>query len=77
MSILDLGLRFEGMSESQIKQIDAALPAFERLAAAWQQAAPIITPLLPIIQKSWPDILVVTPVLQQIVTFIKQKESET
>ena len=76
MSVLDFGLGLAGMSEATIKELDAKLSALERIAAALHQAEPQITALLPIITKAWPDVVAVTPLVQQLIAFAKQKENE-
>ena len=77
MSILDFGLKLDGMDDKTIAQIDAALPALERLAAAWIAAEPCITALIPIITKALPDAVAVAPVIKAVITFEKQKEGES
>lgn len=62
MSILDFGLEAYGIPEATINELDKQLPAFERLLILYKQAQP--------------DIAAVTPVVQQILTFIKQKENQ-
>lgn len=61
MSILDMGLALAGLPEVTIKELDAQLPALERLLALYKQAQP--------------DLTAVTPVVQQLVAFAKSKES--
>lgn len=75
MSVLDFGLGLAGLSEKTIKDLDAQLPALERIAAAAKQAEPLLTPLLPILTKVWPDVVAVTPLVQELIAFAKQKES--
>jgi hypothetical protein len=76
MSVLDFGLGLAGLSEASVKELDKQLPALERLAAAAKQAEPILTQLMPILNKAYPDIVAVTPLIQQLIAFAKQKESE-
>lgn len=76
MSVLDFGLGLAGLSEQTIKDLDAHLPALERIAAAAKQAEPLITQIQPILQKVWPDIVAVTPLVQELIAFAKQKETE-
>lgn len=61
MSVIDFALGLAGMPEKTIKDLDAAMPAIERLLALYKQAQP--------------DIAAVLPVLQEVTAFIKQKES--
>lgn len=77
MSLLDIGLSFEGMPEATIKALDAQLPAIERIMEGVKQLEPHITAGLPIVNKMWPDIVAVTPLMLQIVQFLKQKESQS
>lgn len=74
MSILDFGLGLAGLPEQTIKDLDAHLPHLERLAAAAKQAEPLINQLLPILNKAMPDIVAVTPLIQELIAFAKQKE---
>jgi hypothetical protein len=75
MSALDFGLGLAGMPESTIKLLDEQLPALERLAAAIKAAEPFISGLLPILAKAQPDIVAVTPLVQQLIAFTKEKET--
>ena len=75
MSALDFGLGLAGMPESTIEELDKQLPALQRLAAALKQAEPIVGQLLPIIVKAYPDVVAVTPLVQQLIAFAKEKES--
>lgn len=76
MSVLDFGLGLAGLPAETIADLDKNLPALERLAAALKQAEPLIAPLVPILTKAWPDIVAVTPLVQELIAFAKQKESE-
>jgi hypothetical protein len=76
MSILDFGLGLAGLPEQTIKDFDANLPALQRIAAAAKQAEPHITALLPILTKMWPDVVAVTPLIQELIAYAKQKEAE-
>lgn len=67
MSLLDLGLGLAGLPEQTIKELDKQLPALERLAAAAHEIEPIIV-------KAMPDIVAVTPLIQQLLAFAKQKQ---
>lgn len=62
MSILDFGLGLAGLPDATIKELDKQLPALERLVAQFKQAQP--------------DIAAVTPLIQQLIAFAKQKENE-
>jgi hypothetical protein len=76
MSILDFGLGLAGLPEATIKDLDTHLPALQRIAAAAKEAEPHITALLPILTKAYPDIVAVTPLIQELIAYAKQKESE-
>ncbi len=76
MSLLNLGLALAGLPEKTIKDLNTQLPALERLAADAKQAEPLIAPLLPLIAKAWPDIVAVTPLLQDLIAFAKAKNAE-
>lgn len=75
MSVLDFGLGLAGLPEQTIKDLDTHLPHLERLAEAAKAAEPHITALLPILTKAWPDVVAVTPLIQELITFAKSKES--
>lgn len=75
MSALDFGLGLAGMPETTIAELDKQLPALERIAAAIKQAEPMISPLIPVFQKAWPDIVAVTPLLIELIAFAKAKEA--
>lgn len=74
MSMLDFGLALAGLSEKTIQDLDKNLPALQRIAAAAHQAEPLLTQLLPILNKAWPDIVAVTPLVQELIAFAKQKQ---
>lgn len=76
MSVLDFGLGLAGLPEKTIQELDKQLPALERLMALVKQAEPLITQLSPIYQRALPDIIAVTPLIQELIAFAKQKESE-
>lgn len=75
MSLLDFGLGLAGMPEATIQHLDAQLPALERLAAAAKRVEPMLTPLMPELQKAWPDIVAVTPLLLELIAFAKSKQA--
>ena len=77
MSVLDFGLGLAGLPEKTIKDLDTQLPALQRISAAAKQAEPLLTPLMPILVKIWPDIVAVTPLVQELIAFAKQKENES
>lgn len=77
MSLLNLGLALAGMPEKTINDLNAQLPALERLAAAAKRVEPMIAPLLPELNKAWPDVVAVTPVLQELIAFVKQKQASS
>ena len=66
MSLLDLGLGFAGLPEATIHELNKQLPALSRLVTVIKEAEPIIT-------KTWPDIVAITPLIQQLVAFAKTK----
>ncbi len=74
MSVLDFGLGLAGLPEKTIHDLDTQLPALERIAAAAKQAEPIINQLIPILSKIWPDVVAVTPLVQELIAFAKEKE---
>ena len=76
MSILNFGLGIAGLPEQTIRDLDVHLPALGRIAAAAKQAEPLITELAPILARVWPDIVAVTPLVQELIAFAKQKENE-
>jgi hypothetical protein len=66
MSLLDFGLGLAGLPETTIHELDKQLPALQRIVAGIKEAEPIIT-------KIWPDIVAVTPLIQQLLAFAKSK----
>jgi hypothetical protein len=66
MSLLDLGLALAGLPEATIRELDTKLPALERILVAAKEIEPIIT-------KAWPDIVAVTPLIQELVAFARTK----
>jgi N-acetylglucosamine kinase-like BadF-type ATPase len=54
---LDFALRFEGMSDSEIAQFEAALPDLQNLVARFEAALPTIN-----------KVAAVTPEVQQLIT---------
>lgn len=59
-----LALEAEGLSSTDIDAVDKAMPAIMRIVAAFQQVAPVI-------EKEWPDIISVLPVLQRLLQIVK------
>jgi hypothetical protein len=59
-----LALEAEGLSSTDIDAVDKAMPAMMRIIAAFQQVAPVI-------EKEWPDIISVLPVLQRLLQIAK------
>jgi hypothetical protein len=59
-----LALEAEGLSSTDIDAVDKAMPAMMRIVAAFQQVAPVI-------DKEWPDIISVLPVLQRLLQIAK------
>lgn len=76
MSLLNFGLALSGMPEKTIKDLNTQLPALERLAAAAKRVEPLLAPLGPELAKAWPDIVAVTPLLQDMIAFAKAKNAE-
>ena len=75
MSELDFGLGLAGVPSATIEELDKQLPALQRLVAALRQAEPLLSQLSPILAKNWPDVVAVTPLVQQLIAFAKEKES--
>jgi hypothetical protein len=75
MSALDFGLGLAGLPGETIAELDRQLPALARLAAAAKQAEPLLAPLLPVLQKAWPDVVAVTPLIIELIAFAKSKEA--
>lgn len=61
-----LGLGFLGMPEKTIEDIDAALPAMERLLALYQDK------VAPLFAEAKPDLDQAAPVLLEIINFVKE-----
>jgi len=68
------------MSDAEIDDISAKLPAFGRLAAALKkseptlsQAAPLIDQLFTELKQEWPDIVAVTPTVEELIEFANSK----
>ena len=59
-----LALEAEGLSSTDIDAVDKAMPAMMRIVAAFQQVGPVI-------EKEWPDIISVLPVLQRLLQIAK------
>ena len=74
MSVVDLGLGLAGLPDATISEFDKQLPALERIAASVKEAEPLITQLLVIVNRTWPDVVAVTPLVQQLIAFAKEKE---
>ena len=86
-AIIKFALEIAKMSDAEIADLSAKMPAFGRLAGAAKQLEPVLTkaeplveqlqPLVmeawPIIQKEWPDIVSVTPTVQQLIEFVNSK----
>ena len=77
MSVLDFGLGLAGLPEQTIQDLDANLPALARIAAAMHKAEPVINQLIPILGPVWPDVVAVTPLIQELIAFAKQKEGQS
>lgn len=75
MSILDFGLGLAGLPEATIKELDAQLPALERLAAIAKELEPLLSQALPLITKALPDVAAVTPLVQSLIAFAKEKQN--
>ena len=74
MNLLNLGLALAGMPEETIRELGNQLPALERLAATAKRLEPMLEPLLPELQEAWPDIVAVTPLMQELIAFMKSKQ---
>ena len=75
MTALDFGLSLAGLPQETIKDLDTHLPALARIAAAVHRAEPVINQLIPILAPIWPDVVAVTPLVQELIAFAKQKET--
>lgn len=75
MNLLNLGLALAGLPEKTIGELNTSLPALERLAAAAKRVEPMLAPIMPELQKAWPDIVAVTPLLADLIAFAKQKQA--
>ena len=87
MSLLDFALSLAGLPQQTINDLDRGLPGFGRLAAAAKEAEPLLekakplleqlhpiaADLLPIVQRAWPDIVAVTPTIQELIEFANRK----
>jgi hypothetical protein len=73
MNLLNFGLGLAGMPEKTIAELNAQLPALERLAAVAKEAEPLLVKLGPYVQRAAPDIIAVTPLIQQLIAFAKAK----
>lgn len=85
--IIKFALEIAHMSDAEIADLSAKMPAFGRLAADAKELEPILTqaePLIaqleplvaqawPIVQKAWPDVVAVTPTVQQLIEFVNSK----
>jgi hypothetical protein len=88
--VIDIALKFAGMTDKEIADLEKSLPAAARLATALKQIEPILTlakphidalaplvnQMLPIFQKAWPDIVSVTPTADELIVFIQGKAAE-
>lgn len=80
-------LELAHMSDADIADLSAKLPAFGRLAGTAKQLEPVLAkayPLIeqlqplvmeawPIVVKEWPDIVSVTPTVKELIEFVNQK----
>ena len=76
MSVLDFGLGLAGLPQATIAEFDKQLPALARLAEIAKQAEPLLLQLQPLIAKALPDVIAVTPLVQELIAFAKEKEHE-
>lgn len=75
MSFLNFSLGLAGMPEATVRELNKQLPALERLAAVAKEAEPLLVQLGPYVKRAAPDIIAVTPLLQQLIAFAKSKQS--
>jgi hypothetical protein len=75
MSLLDFGLGLAGMPEPTIRELNKQLPALERLATVAKEAEPLLVQLGPYVKRAAPDIIAVTPLIQQLIAFAKAKNA--
>jgi hypothetical protein len=78
--LIESALKMARMSDAEIDDISAKLPAFGRLAAALKkseptlsQAAPLIDQLFTELKQEWPDIVAVTPTVEELIEFANSK----
>lgn len=65
--IVRFALGMAGMPEAMVNEIDAALPAMERLVEAEQQLSPAIA-------KMYPDLVTVIPIIERLLATTKDLE---
>jgi hypothetical protein len=78
--LVESALKMAQMSDAEIDDLSAKLPAFGRLAAALKkseptltQAAPLIDQLFTELKAEWPDIVAVTPTVEELIEFVSSK----
>lgn len=69
MSGMDFALSLLGVPQDTIRELDAKLPALERVAVALKEIEPTLT-------KIWPDVVAVSPLVIALIAFAKQKEAQ-
>jgi hypothetical protein len=87
MSLLDLALALAGMPEAERVDLEAKIPALGRLSGALKSIEPELTQakahvdallplgekIIPVFQQAWPDIVGVTPTIDDLIAFVKTK----
>lgn len=87
MGALEFGLGMIGMPEQEIADTVAALPVLSSILDEAKELEPILdqmrphlvalAPMIvlawPIVQKMWPQIVTETPLLQELVAFVRSK----
>jgi hypothetical protein len=78
--LVESALKMARMSDAEINDLSAKLPAFGRLAAALKkseptlaQAAPLVDQLYTELKAEWPDIVAVTPTVEELIEFVSSK----
>jgi hypothetical protein len=78
--LIESALKMASMSDAEIDDLSAKLPAFGRLAAALKkseptlaQAAPLVDQLYAELKTEWPDIVSVTPTVEELIEFVNSK----
>ena len=78
--LIESALKMASMSDAEIADLSAKLPAFGRLASALKKSEPILAQAAPLIDQlytelkaEWPDIVAVTPTVEELIEFANSK----